>query len=220
MVASVRRDNGILAMDYDLFAVAKRNLESAVSQRPDDASAHFYLAKLERLTARTPGERQDAISHLTMLSSSIPTAAPFRQLIMEYAVALIEEGDPANKDQIYRRIEGLCGAFRARSRGIAGQHAADLRLHERGRRLQVVSAAAMVRRAVDQQPGLHDHGAGSGDPQGIDAGGPDAVRASAGYNPCPRRTRQGQASEAGNSTGEAPVSQGQHACGELEDQRS
>jgi hypothetical protein len=40
-IASVRRDNGILAMDFDLFAVAKRNLENAVSQRPDDASATF-----------------------------------------------------------------------------------------------------------------------------------------------------------------------------------
>ena len=46
--ASIKRDNGILAMDYDLFAVAKSNLQSAVEQRPDDAYAHFYLAKLER----------------------------------------------------------------------------------------------------------------------------------------------------------------------------
>ena len=58
MVASVRRDNGILAMDFDLFAVARRNLENAIAQRPDDASAHFYLAKLERLTARSPEERR------------------------------------------------------------------------------------------------------------------------------------------------------------------
>ncbi|MFZ0336498.1 MAG: M48 family metalloprotease [Terracidiphilus sp.] len=100
MVASVRRDNGILAMDYDLFAVAKRNLESAVSQRPDDASAHFYLAKLERLTARTPGERQDAISHLTMALKLDSDRGAIPAAHMEYAVALIEEGDPANKDQI------------------------------------------------------------------------------------------------------------------------
>ena len=192
MVASVRRDNGILAMDYDLFAVAKRNLESAVSQRPDDASAHFYLAKLERLTARTPGERQDALSHLTTAlkldadRGAIPAAHHGIRRGADRTGRSREQGSD------FQRIEGLCCALRARSRRIAGQHAADLRLHERGRRFQVVSAAAMVRRAADQQPGLHDYGAGSGDPQGIDAGGPDAVRASAGYNACPRRTRQGQ----------------------------
>lgn len=100
MVSAVRRDNGILAMDYDLFAVAKRNLESAVSQRPDDASAHFYLAKLERLTARTPGERQDALNHLTMALKLDADRGAIPSAHLEYAVALIEEGDPANKDQI------------------------------------------------------------------------------------------------------------------------
>ncbi len=105
MVASVRRDNGILAMDYDLFAVAKRNLESAVSQRPDDASAHFYLAKLERLTARTPGERQDAISHLTTALKLDSDRGAIPAAHMEYAVALIEEGDPANKDQITSELK-------------------------------------------------------------------------------------------------------------------
>lgn len=105
MVASVRRDNGILAMDFDLFAVAKRNLESAVSQRPDDASAHFYLAKLERLTARTPGERQDAISHLTTALKLDTDRGAIPAAHMEYAVALIEEGDPANKDQISNELK-------------------------------------------------------------------------------------------------------------------
>jgi len=105
IVAAVRRDNGILAMDYDLFAVAKRNLESAVSQRPDDASAHFYLAKLERLTARTPGERQDAISHLTTALKLDADRGAIPAAHMEYAVALIEEGDPANKDQVTSELK-------------------------------------------------------------------------------------------------------------------
>ena len=70
MISAVKRDNGILAMDYDLFAVAKLNLQGALQQRPDDAYAHFYLAKLERLTARTPEERQDALNHLDGRTSS------------------------------------------------------------------------------------------------------------------------------------------------------
>ena len=105
MVASVRRDNGILAMDFDLFAVARRNLENAIAQRPDDASAHFYLAKLERLTARTPEERQDALSHLTTALKLDADRGAIPAAHLEYAVALIEQGDPGSKDQISSELK-------------------------------------------------------------------------------------------------------------------
>ncbi len=100
MTASIERDNGILAMDYDLFAVAKRNLQSAVEQRPDDGYAHFYLAKLERLTARTPEERQDAVNHLTVALRLDADRGAIPAAHLEYAVALMEEENPANRDQI------------------------------------------------------------------------------------------------------------------------
>jgi predicted Zn-dependent protease len=105
MVASVRRDNGILAMDFDLFAVATRNLESAISQRPDDASAHFYLAKLERLTARTPEERQDALGHLNTALKLDADRGAIPAAHLEYAVALMEQGDPGSRDQISSELK-------------------------------------------------------------------------------------------------------------------
>jgi predicted Zn-dependent protease len=100
MVSAVQRDNGILAMDYDLFVVAKRNLQSAVEQLPDDPYAHFYLAKLERLTARTPDERQDALTHLTTALRLDQDRGAIPAAHLEYAVALMEQEDGANKDQI------------------------------------------------------------------------------------------------------------------------
>jgi hypothetical protein len=109
-----------------------------------------------------------------------------------------------------QRIEGLCCAIGARSRRIARQHAVDLRLHEHGRRYQVVSAAAVVRRAADQQPGLHDYGAGSGDPQGDDAGGSDAAARAGAIS-----ARHARQSQAGNGTSKAAGTQDQHAGTEL-----
>ncbi len=105
MVASVRRDNGILAMDFDLFAVARRNLENAIAQRPDDASAHFYLAKLERLTARSPEERQDALVHLTTALKLDADRGAIPAAHLEYAVALMEQGDPGSKGQISSELK-------------------------------------------------------------------------------------------------------------------
>jgi predicted Zn-dependent protease len=105
MVSSVKRDNGILAMDYDLFAVAKRNLEGAVSDRPDDPYASFYLAKLERLTARTPDERQDALNHLTTALRLDADRGAIPSAHLEYAVALMEAEDPSNHDQIASELK-------------------------------------------------------------------------------------------------------------------
>ena len=100
MISAVKRDNGILAMDYDLFAVAKMNLQGALQQRPDDAYAHFYLAKLERLTARTPEERQDALNHLTVALRLDADRGAIPSAHLEYAVALMEDENPAERDQI------------------------------------------------------------------------------------------------------------------------
>jgi predicted Zn-dependent protease len=104
-VSSVRRDNGILAMDYDLFVVAKHNLDNAVKQRPDDPSAHFYLAKLERQTARTPAERQDALDHLTTAIKLDADRGAIPAAHLEYAVALIEQDDPNNQSQIASELK-------------------------------------------------------------------------------------------------------------------
>jgi hypothetical protein len=105
MISSVKRDNGILSMDFDLFAVAKRNLQGPVGDRPDDPYAHFYLAKLERLTARTPEERQDALNHLTTALRLDADRGAIPSAHLEYAVALIEQEDPSNHDQIASELK-------------------------------------------------------------------------------------------------------------------
>jgi predicted Zn-dependent protease len=105
MISSVKRDNGILAMDYDLFAVAKRNLEGAVADRPDDPYANFYLAKLERLTARTQEERQDALNHLTTALRLDAERGAIPSAHLEYAVDLMEAEDSSNHDQISSELK-------------------------------------------------------------------------------------------------------------------
>jgi len=105
MISSVKRDNGILAMDYDLFAVAKRNLDGAVADRPNDPYANFYLAKLERLTARTPEERQDALNHLTTALRLDSERGAIPSAHLEDAVALMEAGDASNHDQISSELK-------------------------------------------------------------------------------------------------------------------
>jgi hypothetical protein len=66
---------------------------------------HFYLAKLERLTARTPEERQDALNHLTTALKLDADRGAIPAAHLEYAVALIEQGDPGSHDQISSELK-------------------------------------------------------------------------------------------------------------------
>jgi predicted Zn-dependent protease len=60
MMADLKRDNGIVALEFDMFSMAKQNLSQAVSLRTDDARGHFYYGVVLKLVGRTDAERQQA----------------------------------------------------------------------------------------------------------------------------------------------------------------
>jgi len=111
MLAMSKRDNGILAMDFDLFAVAQKNLQDAIAQRPNDPTAHFYLAKLERETARTPEERQDAMNHLTNALNLDSERGAIPAAHLEYAVSLMEQDQPADNGQITNELKAYVALY-------------------------------------------------------------------------------------------------------------
>jgi len=64
MMAELKRDNGIMALYFDMFGMAKKNLAQAVSLRTDDARARYYYGKVLKLVARTDAEREMARTEL------------------------------------------------------------------------------------------------------------------------------------------------------------
>jgi predicted Zn-dependent protease len=58
VMASLMRDNGILAFYHDMFQLAKRNLEYARTNRPNDPAAHYYYGKVMKLVGRTAEDRK------------------------------------------------------------------------------------------------------------------------------------------------------------------
>ena len=111
MLAMSKRDNGILAMDFDLFSVAQKNLQDAVGARPNDPSAHFYLAKLEREIARTPEERQDALNHLTNALNLDSERGAIPAAHLEYAVELMEQENPGDQGQITNELKAYVALY-------------------------------------------------------------------------------------------------------------
>ena len=53
VMATLKRDNGIMALYHDMFQLAKVNLEYARQYRPNDPAAHYYYGKVMKLVGRT-----------------------------------------------------------------------------------------------------------------------------------------------------------------------
>jgi predicted Zn-dependent protease len=60
LLAEVKRDNGILAFQYDMLDLAKDNLEKAVAIKTSDPSALYFYAKILKETAKNDDERAKA----------------------------------------------------------------------------------------------------------------------------------------------------------------
>ncbi len=62
VMAELKRDNGIRALYYDMFQMARTNLEESLAIRSNDAYAHLYYGKVLKLTARNAGEKRTALA--------------------------------------------------------------------------------------------------------------------------------------------------------------
>lgn len=61
-MAEIKRDNGIRALSYDMFWVARSNLEESIRIRSNDPYAHYYFGKVLKLTARNRSDKMLALA--------------------------------------------------------------------------------------------------------------------------------------------------------------
>ncbi|HYY42405.1 MAG TPA: M48 family metalloprotease, partial [Pyrinomonadaceae bacterium] len=62
VMAELKRDNGVRAYYYDMFQMARTNLEESLAIRSNDPYAHFYYGKVLKLTAHKPAEKVRALA--------------------------------------------------------------------------------------------------------------------------------------------------------------
>ena len=60
LMAELKRDNGIMAYYNDMFDLARKNLEEAVSIRDNDPAAEYYYGKTLETIGRTPDDHKMA----------------------------------------------------------------------------------------------------------------------------------------------------------------
>ncbi len=124
IMSALKRDNGIIAIDYDLFAMARDNLEEAVDLRSNDPRAQLYLGKVISLTARTPEDRQQAEEHFMKAIQYDGTRGAYPDPHLEHALHLI--GENGDKGEIKNEIEAYVALFQREHMGTLPNNMAIL----------------------------------------------------------------------------------------------
>jgi hypothetical protein len=115
IMAALKRDNGIIAIDYDLFAMARDNLEEAVNLRSNDPRAQLYLGKIISLTARTPEDRQEAEDHFLKAIQYDGVRGAYPDPHLEHALHLI--GENGDKAEINNEIQAYVALYQREHMG-------------------------------------------------------------------------------------------------------
>ena len=109
LMATLKRDNGIIAIDYDLFAMARDNLEEAVELRTDDARAQLYLGKVISLTARNDQDRQEAEKHFMKSIQYDESRGAYPDPHLEHALHML--GQNGDKAEIRKELESYIALY-------------------------------------------------------------------------------------------------------------
>ena len=105
LMSALKRDNGSIALDYDLFAMARDNLEEAVNLRSNDARAQYYLGKTIALTARTEEDRRQASDHFLKAIQYDADRGAYPEPHLERAIFLISQQSPATQQEIDKELQ-------------------------------------------------------------------------------------------------------------------
>ena len=104
VMAELKRDNGLRAYYYDMFQMARDNLEESLLIRSNDPFTHLYYGKVLKLTARNSLEKQRALSEFVRaidLDKRRVVAEPH----LYRALALIETRDAAQSKEITASLQ-------------------------------------------------------------------------------------------------------------------
>lgn len=117
LMSQVKRDNGELALEYDLFDEARQNLEDAIAFRSTDPTAHLYLGRVYKLTARTPADEQKAMEHFIQAIRLDAGRSAYFQPHLERALALLNQNDQTLLAEAQKEIKTYIELYKVNNGG-------------------------------------------------------------------------------------------------------
>lgn len=117
LMSELKRDNGLLALERDLFAIARSNLEEAASVRTDDPLTMYGLGMLYRAIGRTDEDQAKATSYLKSAMEFDEVRHRFPQAYLEYAVELLSREDPRYYPEIQKALKNYVALYQRQTGG-------------------------------------------------------------------------------------------------------
>jgi Zn-dependent protease with chaperone function len=117
LMAALKRDNGVIAMDYDLFAMARDNLEDAVKLRSNDPRVHYYLGRVIADTGRSAEDKQQALTQFLQSIQYDAERGAYPEPHLEEALYQISQNDPSLQDQIKKELKTYVALYQRQHGG-------------------------------------------------------------------------------------------------------
>ena len=116
VMAGITRDNGVRAYYFDMFKMARENLEESLRIRSNDPYAHYYYGKVLKLTARTSQEKLRALGEFAQaiqLDRRKVIAEPY----LYRALSMIDARDPAQMQEIVNALKDYVAIYQREHSG-------------------------------------------------------------------------------------------------------
>jgi hypothetical protein len=117
LMAEVKRDNGLMALERDLFLIARTNLEEAASVRTDDPLTMYGLGVLYGTIGRSDEDIARAASYLKSAMEFDEIRHRFPEAFLQYAVELLSREDPQRFPEIQKALRTYVVLYQRNSGG-------------------------------------------------------------------------------------------------------
>jgi len=117
LMSEVKRDNGELALEYDMFDEARQNLEGAIALRSTDPIAHDYLGRVYKLTARNQEDEAKAKEHFLQAIRLDASRHAYARPHLEHALVLLKQNDHTSLPEAQKEIKAYIEIYKLNSGG-------------------------------------------------------------------------------------------------------
>jgi Zn-dependent protease with chaperone function len=121
MMAELRRDNGIRAYYFDMFQMARDNLQESLLINSNDPQAHLYYGKLLKLIARTPAEKSQALAEF-VTAIRLDSRRVIPESHLHRALAMMENKDASQVREIADSLKQYVTIYQQENRGALPQN--------------------------------------------------------------------------------------------------
>jgi hypothetical protein len=117
LMSALKRDNGVIALDYDLFDEARDDLDQAVKLRSNDPRAHYYLGQVIVATGRTQDEKQQAMGEFLQAVQYDAERGAYPEPHLEEALFQLSQNDPSLQDQARKQLKTYVALYQRQHAG-------------------------------------------------------------------------------------------------------